>query len=73
MKNIDKLNIKIFESYNDEYFGFTNNCKQGEAHLYDVIITPITDNKVGEVSFHTIRGLDSIYFLESYKVYKAIK
>ena len=73
VKNIDKLNIKIFENYNDEYFEFTANCKQGKIHLYDVIITAITDNKVAEVSFHTIRALDSINFLESYKVYKAIK
>ena len=73
VKNIDKLNIKIFGNYNDEYFEFTANCKQGKIHLYDGIITPITDNKVGEVSFHTIRALDSINFLESYKVYKAIK
>jgi hypothetical protein len=41
VKNIDKLNIKIFESYNDEYFEFIANCKQDKIHLYDVIITPI--------------------------------
>ena len=67
------VSLLFFYSYNDEYFEFIDNCKQGKIHLYDGIITPVTDNKVGEVSFHTIRALDSINFLESYKVYKAIK
>lgn len=44
--NLNALNIKIFEDYNDEWLEFVMNCRNGKTHNYDVVIGPIADDTI---------------------------
>ena len=95
VKDIDLLNIKIFEDYSDEWLEFVVNCRSGNIHDYDVVIGPMADDTIydyieayilgqmnkkkffelmkfkyptHQISFHTIKALDCINFIESYQV-----
>lgn len=97
LKNIDKLNIKIFEDYSDEWLEFVVSCRSGNTHEYDVVIGSMADDTIydyiegyiegvmdkeeffelmkfkyptHQISFHTIKALASIEFIESYKPVK---
>lgn len=95
IKNLDTLNIKKFDEYNDEWLEFVVNCRSGHTHSYDVVIGPMADDTIydyieayslghmnkekffelmkfkypaHQISFHTIKALDCINFIESYNV-----
>lgn len=94
LKNIDKLNVKIFEDYSDEWLDFVVSCRSGNTHDYDVVIGRMADDTIydyidgyiegvmdkeqffelmrfkyptHQISFHTVKALASIEFIESYK------
>lgn len=95
IKNIDSLNIKIFEDYSDEWLEFVVECRSGSTHKYDVVIGPMADDTIydyieayihgqmnkkkffelmkfkyptHQISFHTIKALDCMNFIEGYSV-----
>ena len=95
VKNLNKLNIKEFKDYSDEWLDFVVNCRSGNVHEYDVVIGPMADDTIydyieaysqgqmnkkkffelmkfkyptHQISFHTIKALDCINFIESYEV-----
>lgn len=94
LKNIDKLNVKIFEDYSDEWLDFVVSCRSGNTHDYDVVIGRMADDTIydyidgyiegvmdkeqffelmrfkyptHQISFHTVKALANIEFIESYK------
>ena len=93
IKNLDLLNVKIFEDYSDEWLDFVVDCRNGNTHEYDVVIGPMADDTIydyieayshgqmnkqkffdlmkfkyptHQISFHTIKALDCIDYIESY-------
>ncbi|WP_343100990.1 DUF3990 domain-containing protein [Romboutsia sp. MSSM.1001216sp_RTP31141st1_G3_RTP31141_220114] len=97
LKNIEDLNVKIFNDYSHEWLDFVVNCRNGNTHSYDVVEGPMADDTIYEyleaylnnmmdeeeffklmkfkypthqISFHTIRALDHIEFIGSYKLDK---
>lgn len=95
LKNIEKLNIKVFEDYSDEWLEFVVHCRSGGIHDYDVVIGRMADDTIYEyidgymagvmdkkqffelmrfkypthqISFHTIKALDCIDFINSYTI-----
>lgn len=97
LKNIDKLNIRVFEEYSDEWLDFVVSCRSGNTHDYDVVIGRMADDTIydyidgyiegvmdkeqffelmrfkyptHQISFHTVKALASIEFIESYKPQK---
>ncbi len=97
LKNIDKLNIRFFEEYSDEWLDFVVSCRSGNTHDYDVVIGRMADDTIydyidgyiegvmdkeqffelmrfkyptHQISFHTVKALASIEFIESYKPQK---
>ncbi len=97
LKNIDKLNVRVFEEYSDEWLDFVVSCRSGNTHDYDVVIGRMADDTIydyidgyiegvmdkeqffelmrfkyptHQISFHTVKALASIEFIESYKPQK---
>lgn len=97
LKNIEDLNIKVFNDYSYEWLDFVVNCRNGNVHSYDVVEGPMADDTIYEyleaylnnmmneeeffklmkfkypthqISFHTIRALNHIEFIESYTLNK---
>lgn len=93
LKNINKLSIKTFDDYSDEWLDFVVKCRSGAIHAYDVVIGAMADDTIydyidgyiegvmdkeqffelmkfkyptHQISFHTIKALASIEFVESY-------
>jgi hypothetical protein len=46
LKNVDKLNIKNFEDYSDEWLEFVVHCRNGGTHDYDVVIGAMADDTI---------------------------
>lgn len=94
VKNINSLNLKVFQDYTDEWLDFVVRCRSGSTHSYDVVIGPMADDTIydyieaysqgkmnkekffelmkfkyptHQISFHTIKALDCISFIESYE------
>lgn len=97
IKDINSLNVKVFEDYTDEWLEFVVECRSGKTHEYDVVVGPMADDTIydyieayskgqmnkqkffelmkfkyptHQISFHTIKALDCINFIESYQVEK---
>ena len=97
LKNIEDLNIKVFNDYSYEWLDFVVNCRNGNVHSYDVVEGPMADDTIYEyleaylnnmmneeeffklmkfkypthqISFHTIRALNHIEFIERYTLNK---
>lgn len=93
LKNIEELNIKIFEGYTDEWLEFVVNSRSGKIHNYDVVSGAMADDTIydyieayllgqmnkekffnlmqfkyptHQISFHTIKALDHLDFINSY-------
>lgn len=46
LKNIEELNIKIFEGYTDEWLEFVVNSRSGKIHNYDVVSGAMADDTI---------------------------
>lgn len=93
LKNIEELNVKIFEGYTDEWLEFVVNSRSGKIHDYDVVSGAMADDTIydyieayllgqmnkekffdlmkfkyptHQISFHTIKALDHLDFINSY-------
>lgn len=91
--HMDRLKVKFFEDYSDEWLDFVVHCRSGNTHDYDVVIGRMADDTIydyidgyiegvmnkkdffelmrfkyptHQISFHTVKALASIEFIESY-------
>ena len=89
------LNILKFDRMSDEWLEFVIDCRNGQAHSYDIVEGPMVDDTVynylqnysdgkisrnafweltkdripvKQISFHTISALDTLEFIESYRI-----
>lgn len=48
LRDIEKLNIKVFEDYSHEWLDFVIGCRVGKIHSYDVVEGPRVDDTIYE-------------------------
>lgn len=48
LRNIDGLNIKVFDGYTDEWLDFVVECRSGKTHSYDIVIGAMADDTIYE-------------------------
>ena len=46
LKSIEKLNVKVFEDYTDEWLEFVMHCRNGGLHDYDIVIGRMADDTI---------------------------
>ncbi len=71
------LNVKVFDSYSEEWAHFVvaNRNKKGQtaAHEYDIVVGPITDDKVGvQIRLFNEQYIDIMTLLSRLKYIKGI-
>lgn len=46
IRDLENLQIKIFDDYSNEWLDFVVSCRSGNSHDYDVVIGPMADDTI---------------------------
>lgn len=68
VNDMSKLNIKVFEEYDEEWLDFVVHCRNGNTHNYDIVIGFICDDTILEVIEDYMNGhIDKLALLKMMK------
>lgn len=71
LKDIDDLNVKVFDSPNEEWLDFVAHCRNGNLHEYDIVEGPLADDVIWDYVSDYIEGkISKASFMEFAKFRK---